>query len=399
MYLGTLAVVGVWESAQGLLKKINKQESGDMCGAHGNVFEPEVEMEICNRVKRVQELKEESIQPKGKTNGRKGKVQEPMLGKECGVLPPVDEERRWPASGPIQRAPPLPPPPTLHHLQLQLPLALRQPDKNIWQPSPIQEEDDNVQMLDDTVDVTGAQQQQAPLASANDFPPDHWIKPDNDKLPPPPPTPAMASEDNIWFSLLPAIHNLSSPAMPSRPGQSTWYPLSHDQMEAMLAQIHFEMEELCTCDQLEIDFWQDCLQHHMDLAEASDSAMSIGDSSLSAPPNAFACTVTNNMFTLDVSWMGAQTGGDTFGDTADGSPVARHNRVSSTPTIIPPLTMREYGLSVSLVGAPPVQSPVLLVARPSSVPANAQFILAPLSCQQYGLLSHQGQSPSGDGTQ
>src|SRR5258708_31340232 len=68
-------------------------------------------------------------------------------------------------------------------------------DKNIWQPSPIQEEDDNVQMLYDAVDVTGAQQQQAPLASANDFPPDHWIKPNNDEFPPPPLSPAMASED------------------------------------------------------------------------------------------------------------------------------------------------------------------------------------------------------------
>jgi hypothetical protein len=109
-------------------------------------------------------------------------------------------------------------------------------DKNIWQPSPIQEEDDNVQMLYDAVDVTGAQQQQAPLASANNFPPDHWIKPNNDEFPPPPLSPAMASEDDIWFSPLPAIHRLSSPATPSGPGQSTKQPLSHDQMEAMLAQ-------------------------------------------------------------------------------------------------------------------------------------------------------------------
>ncbi|KAG1733951.1 hypothetical protein EDB19DRAFT_1911290 [Suillus lakei] len=305
-------------------------------------------------------------------------------------------------------------------------------DKNIRQPSPIQEEDDNVQMLDDAVDVTGAQQQQAPLASANDFPPDHWIKPNNDKLPPPPLSPAMASEDDIWFLPLPAVHRLSSPAMPSGPSQSTRHPLSHDQMEAMLAQICFEMEELRTCDRLEIDFWQDHLEHCMDLAEASDSAMSIGivrylreqrsgqgtaltPLAFNPPPitapgpsiSAFAHTVTNNVFTLDVSWMGAQTSGDMFGDTADGSPVTRHNRVSSTPTIIPPLIMRESGSSVPPVGAPPVQSPVLPVTGPSSVLADVQSILAPLPCQQYGPLSHQGQSvsaryphkPSSDGTQ
>ncbi|KAG2159302.1 uncharacterized protein EDB93DRAFT_1099694 [Suillus bovinus] len=58
-------------------------------------------------------------------------------------------------------------------------------DKKIWQPSPIQEEDNSIQMLNGTVDVTGAQQQSAPLAFANNFPPNHWIEPNNDELPPP----------------------------------------------------------------------------------------------------------------------------------------------------------------------------------------------------------------------
>ncbi|KAG1842069.1 hypothetical protein F4604DRAFT_1690101 [Suillus subluteus] len=304
--------------------------------------------------------------------------------------------------------------------------------QKIRQPSPIEEEDDNVNMLDGTVGVTGAQQQSAPLASANDFPPDHWIEPGTDELPPPAPSPAMASEDNIRFSPLPV-------------------------MEAMLAQIRLEMEELRTRDRLEIDLRQDRLERHMDLTEASDSAMSLqvdrieqdmhvqrgllsectaevrgivrylreqrsGQMTASTPPpafnpppitapgpsiSAFARTVTNNVFTPDVSWMGAQTGGDAFGDTADGSPVARLSQVSSTSTNIPPLTMRESRPSVHPAGSLPVQSPNLPVARPSSVPADAQSISAPVPRQRYGPLSHQRRSvsarypskPSGDGTQ
>ncbi|KAG1749417.1 hypothetical protein EDB19DRAFT_1904517 [Suillus lakei] len=99
----------------------------------------------------------------------------------------------------------------------------------------------------------------------------------------------MASEDDICFSLLPPVYNLPSPVTPPGPSQSTQQPLSHNQMEAMLAHIRFSL-------------W------------------------------------------TYLGW------------------------VSSTPTIIPPLTMRESGSSVPLVGAPPVQSPVLPVAGPSSVP-------------------------------
>ncbi|KAG2063513.1 hypothetical protein BDR04DRAFT_1163615, partial [Suillus decipiens] len=187
-------------------------------------------------------------------------------------------------------------------------------EKTLRQPSPIEEEDDNIEMFDGTVGLLGVQQQSAHLASADDFPADHWIKPSTDELPPPAPSPAMA------------FH---------------------------------------TCDRLEINLQQDCLEHHMDLAEASDSAMSMQVDELeqdmqvqrgllsectakvrgiirylrehryaqtpaSTPPlafnpppitapspsiSAFAHTVTNNMFTLDVSWMGAQTGGDVFGST------------------------------------------------------------------------------------
>ena len=319
-------------------------------------------------------------------------------------------------------------------------------EQKIRQPSPIEEEDDNIEMFDGTVGVPGAQQQSAPLASADDFPADHWIEPGTDELPPPAPSPAMASEDDIRFSPLPVVHT-----PPIR------HPLSHDQMEAMLAQIRVEMEDLRTRDRLEIDLRQDRLERHMGLAEASDSAMSMQVDELerdmqvqrgllsectaevrgivrylrehrsaqtpaSTPPpafnpppitapgpsiSAFARTVTNNVFTPDVSWMGAQTGGDAFGDTADGSPVARLNRVSSTPTNIPPLTMGESRSSVPPAGSPAVRSPDPPVAGPSRMPADAQSISAPLPRPRYGPLSQQGRSvsaryaskPSGDGTQ
>ncbi|KAG1718207.1 hypothetical protein EDB19DRAFT_1988495 [Suillus lakei] len=249
-------------------------------------------------------------------------------------------------------------------------------EQKIRQPSPIEEEDNNIKMFDGTVGVPGAQQQSAPLASADDFPVDHWIEPSTDELPPPAPSPAMASEDDIRFSPLPV-------------------------MEAMLAQIRVEMEDLHTHNRLEIDLRQDRLEHCMGLAEASDSAMSMQVDKLewdmqvqrgllsectaevrgivrylrehrsaqtpaSTPPpafnpppitapgpsiSAFACTVTNNVFTPDVSWMGAQTSGDAFGDTADSSLVTRLNRVSSTPTNIPPLTMGESRSSVPPAGS------------------------------------------------
>jgi hypothetical protein len=319
-------------------------------------------------------------------------------------------------------------------------------EKKIRQPSPIEEEDDNIEMFDGTVGVPGAQQQSAPLASADDFPVDHWIEPGTDELPPPAPSPAMASEDDIRFSPLPVVHT-----------PPTQHPLSHDQMEAMLAQIHVEMEDFHTRDRFEMDLWQGRLERRMDLAEASDGAMSMQVDELeqdmqvqrgllsectaevrgivrylrehrsaqtpaSTPPPAFnpppitapgpsisvfARAVTNNVFTPDVSWMGAQTGGDAFGDTADGSPVARLNRASSTPTNIPPLTMRESRSSVPPAGSPAMRSPDPPVAGPSSMPADAQSISAPLPRVRYGPLSQQGWSvsarypskPSSDGTQ
>lgn len=131
-------------------------------------------------------------------------------------------------------------------------------EKNIQHPSPIQEEEDNVndaQMLDDAPIVAsdGDTTQCAPLASANNFLDDHWIKPGEEIMHPS--LPAIASEDDIWFSPLPPIYKLShSSDMQSGPGPSAHHPLSNDQMEAMLAQIHIDMEALYTWDRMEINF-------------------------------------------------------------------------------------------------------------------------------------------------
>ncbi|KAG2347177.1 hypothetical protein BDR05DRAFT_996946 [Suillus weaverae] len=297
-------------------------------------------------------------------------------------------------------------------------------EKTIRQPSPIEEEHDNIEMFNGTVSVLGAQQQSTPLASADDFPADHWIEPGTDELPPPAPSPAMASEDDIRFSPLPVVHT-----------PPTRHPLSHDQMEAMLAQICVEMEDLHTRDRLEMDLWQGRLERRMDLAEASDSAMSMQVDELERDMQVqrgllSECTAeVRGIVRYLRGHRSAQTpastpppafnpppitapgpsisAGDAFGDTADGSPVARLNRASSTPTNIPPLTMRESRSSVPPAGSPAMPSPDPPVAGPSSMPADAQSISAPLPRVRYGPLSQQGRSvsarypskPSSGGTQ
>ncbi|KAG1769729.1 hypothetical protein EV702DRAFT_1049606 [Suillus placidus] len=291
----------------------------------------------------------------------------------------------------------------------------------------------------------------APLASARNFPADHWIEPGDDDMSSP--SPVIAPEDNIWFSPMPPVYDLPSLVMPSGHLQSTQHPLANENMEAMLAQIRIDMQELHTHDRMEIDIRHEQLEHHIQLAEASDSAMSMqvdeierdvhvqrgllsdctaevrgivrylreqrsSQVTMSTPPafnpptitvpgasiSVFARTVTNNVFTPDASWMGAQTGGEMLG-AADDSPVARQDRVPSTSAIIPALTMRASGPSVPPVGGPPVQSPIVpvvcmpspstlhaFIAGPSNVPDDGQSISAPLPHMQYGPLSCQNQS-------
>ncbi|KAG2105111.1 uncharacterized protein F5147DRAFT_654285 [Suillus discolor] len=313
--------------------------------------------------------------------------------------------------------------------------------------SPIQEEEDIHSNVDDAPEVTGTggtALTPPPLASAADFPDDHWVEPGEDDMSPP--SLVMASEDDIRFSPMPPNYNLPSPVAPS----ATQHPLANEEMEAMLAQIRTDMQELHTCDRMEIDLRHDRLEHHIELAEASDNAMSMqvdeierdarvqrgllsectaevrgivrylreqrsGQATTATPPaynppaiavpgssiSVFACTVTNNVFTPDAYWMGGQTGGDMLG-AADGSPVARQNRLPSTSTIVPSLTMRASSPSVPPVGAPLVQPPIVpavsipstgtahtFITGPSDVPDDGQSISAPLPRTQYGPLSHQ----------
>ncbi|KAG1796933.1 uncharacterized protein HD556DRAFT_1306651 [Suillus plorans] len=401
-----------------------------------------------------------SMKPKGKPTGKKGKVQEPP--RIDGPFPPCDRCRakavdccprlmkrgditptcslcnQWkmaciwgdPASTHSTSATTITPtaPPAAAvatHSKMIRSKATGQKiirkskgkDKDIRHPSPIQEEegiDTDVQMLDapQMTSAGGASTAPVPLACANDFSPNHWKEPSEDVIPPP--SPVMAPEDDIWFSPLPPVYNLPSPVTPSRPGQFTQHPLSHDQMEAMLAQIRTEMEELRTRDRMDIDVWHDGLEHRMDIAEACNGAMSMkmdnlerdmhvqqellteysaevrgivrylreqrsGQATASPPPSFNPHPITALDPSISVSWIGTQTGGDTLDDATDGLPVARHNQVPSTSTIIPSMIMRESGPSVPPVVAPPVQSPVLPVAGPSNVEAGMQSISAPLS--------------------
>ncbi|KAG1749416.1 hypothetical protein EDB19DRAFT_1825307 [Suillus lakei] len=167
-----------------------------------------------------------SIQPKDKTTGRKGKVQEPP--RVDGPLPPCDRCQaknveccpQLTKKGDValtcllchlwkmaciqtnaesatitpttNTAPPVATVAT--HSKMTWSKATgkkmgrksKAKGKDIQHPSPIQEEEDNV----DDVRMVGASilsQQPAPLASTNNFPPDHWIEPSNDKMPPPSP--------------------------------------------------------------------------------------------------------------------------------------------------------------------------------------------------------------------
>ncbi|KIK39915.1 hypothetical protein CY34DRAFT_108007 [Suillus luteus UH-Slu-Lm8-n1] len=346
-----------------------------------------------------------STQSKGKTTGRKTKVQElPSAG---GPLPPCDRCQAknieccpqfmkkhyvaqmaciWPGTqsatvaSTTDTAPPAATVTTRSKTTRSKATGNTMVEKSNAKVNPIEEENDNFEMLDGTVD--------------------HWIEPGTNELPPPPPSPAMASEDDIQFSPLTVVHSTPTPAMPSGPGQPTLYPLSHDQMEAMLAQICLEMEELCIRDRLEIDFYAMSVQvdviewdMHMQCGLLSECTTKVRDivrylreqrsgqmTGLTPPPAFNPPPITVPGPSINVSWMSAQTSGDALGDTADGLLVARHNRVSFTPTNIPSLTMRQSKLSVPSV------------AGPSRAPADVQSISAPLQRPQFGPLSHQGRS-------
>jgi hypothetical protein len=130
-----------------------------------------------------------------------------------------------------------------------------------------------------------------PLASADDFPADHWEEPGSDDITPapasasdspadhwvepgmdltPPPSPVMASEDNIRDSPLPLPPNIStrSPTPPIQPS-----PGQTNQLETTMAQIRSEMGALRLRDRQEVQDRYDELQRRVDLGESADASL------------------------------------------------------------------------------------------------------------------------------
>jgi hypothetical protein len=128
---------------------------------------------------------------------------------------------------------------------------------------------------------------QPPLASADDFPADHWQEPGSDNVPPalaPAPAPAhLASAadfpadqwdesgtDIIIDSPLPLPPNISvrspTPPIQARPGQS-------DHLETTMSQLRSEMAALRLRDRQEFQDRHDELQRRMDLGESVDASL------------------------------------------------------------------------------------------------------------------------------
>lgn len=107
----------------------------------------------------------------------------------------------------------------------------------------------------------------APLASAADFPADHWVEPGADLTPPP--SPVMAPEDDIRDSPLPPNFSFRSATPPIQPR-----PAQADNLEATLAQLRSEMEALRLRDRQEIATRHDELERRMDLGESVDASLS-----------------------------------------------------------------------------------------------------------------------------
>ncbi|KAG1837568.1 hypothetical protein DFJ58DRAFT_846410 [Suillus subalutaceus] len=316
-------------------------------------------------------------------------------------------------------------------------------------PSPIPEEPDaDVEMLDAAPSTgptgptgptgsTGPAPDAVPLAAADDFPADHWIEPIDDNLLPPAP-----------FMHTPGDIRPPSPVTTSMPLESHQHPrhLTDVEMETMLAQIHFNMEELRThddlshrIDQLHANYTEQLgtqrglvdnltiqvsgiawyLRDNQRTAEATAST----PPAFNPPPivipgtpifpefgsiSALGHAVTNHVFTLDVFLTHARPGGD-------GSPVTRHEQAptsASTSTItaststIHPVPTRESGPPINPVGAhlvPPPSVPMesmpststlrTLVTGPLNVAQDGQSISAPLPNRSFApQLRQQGQS-------
>ncbi|KAG2100193.1 uncharacterized protein F5147DRAFT_655633 [Suillus discolor] len=332
-------------------------------------------------------------------------------------------------------------------------------------PSPIPEEPDVDVEMDAGVTTTGlpgTAPDEVPAVSADDFSVDRWIEPMDDSILPP--APFMDTPDNIRYSPIYPAHTQRPPSPPttSIPLQSHRCPrpLTDLEMQAMLAQIQIDMDQLRTRD----DMIHDELSHRIDRLQAdyteqlnsqkglvdyltiqmgsiarylrdnsrTTAATASTPPSFNPPPivipgtpifpefgsiSALGRAVTNNVFTPDVFSTNACPGGD-------GSPVTRHEQApaptsTSTSTINPVPTTGESSPPMHPVGALPVPPSTVpmqsmpststlrtFVTGPSNVPADGQSISAPLpnrsfapqSCQQGRSVSaRHAKNTSGNG--
>ncbi|KAG2068956.1 hypothetical protein BDR04DRAFT_1157200 [Suillus decipiens] len=131
-------------------------------------------------------------------------------------------------------------------------------DINTPRPAPIPEElAVDIKMLDDppagtSTGLPDTAPHAAPLASADDVPPDHWIEPMDDSTLPP--APFVDTLGDVRYSpIYPShTHRPPSPITTSITLQSHQHPwpLTNVEMEAMLAQIQIDMQELRTRDDI-----------------------------------------------------------------------------------------------------------------------------------------------------
>ncbi|KAG2106700.1 uncharacterized protein F5147DRAFT_653673 [Suillus discolor] len=321
-------------------------------------------------------------------------------------------------------------------------------DINAQHPSPIPEEPDVDVEMDAGVTTTGLPStapDEVPAVSVDDFSMDRWIEPMDDSILPP--APFMDTPDDIRYSPIYPAHTQRPPSPPttSIPLQSHWHPcpLTDLEMQAMLAQIQIDMDQLRTRD----DMIHDELSHRIDRLQANyteqlnsqkglvdhltiqmggtarylrdnsrtTAAMASTPPSFNPPPivipgtpifpefgsiSALGRAVTNNVFTLDVFSTNARPGGNA-------SPVTRHEQSpaptsTSTSTINPVPTTGESGPPMHPVGALPVPPSTVpmqsmpststlrtFITRPSNVPADGQSISAPLPNWSFAPQSRQ----------
>ena len=135
-------------------------------------------------------------------------------------------------------------------------------------------------MADETTPASA----QPPLASADDFPADHWDEPGSDNITPAPASPALASASDFpadhWDEPgtdltpppsplpVPPTVSIRSPTPPIQPR-----PVPTNQLEATMAQLRSDMEALRLRDRQQMQDRHDELQRRIDLGESVDASL------------------------------------------------------------------------------------------------------------------------------